>query len=85
MVQENLTEENLAKCRNVIYSLIKMESKGDQLPVPIQTTANNKTKTLKKEEQYKVYIIFISVYSEIRNTREYIEFLTLIVIFNKNR
>ena len=55
MVQENLTEENLAKCRNVIYSLIKMESKGDQLPVPIQTTANNKTKTLKKEEQYKVY------------------------------
>ena len=55
MVQEDLTEENLAKCRNVIYSLIKMESKGDQLPVPIQTTANNKTKTLKKEEQYKVY------------------------------
>ena len=55
MVQENLTEENLAKCRNVIYSLVKMESKGDQLPVPIQTTANNKTKTLKKEEQYKVY------------------------------
>ena len=64
MVQENLTEENLAKCRNVIYSLIKMESKGDQLPVPIQTTANNKTKTLKKEEQYKVYNFF-SVYSEI--------------------
>ena len=53
-MQEELTEENLAKCRNVIYSLIKKESKGDQLPVPIQTTANNKTKTLKKEEQYKV-------------------------------
>ena len=54
MVQEELTEENLAKCRNVIYSLIKMESKGDPLPVPMQTTSNNKTKTLKKEEQYKV-------------------------------
>ena len=54
MVQDELTEENLAKCRNVIYSLIKMESKGDPLPVPMQTTANNKTKTLKKEEQYKV-------------------------------
>ena len=54
MVQEELTEENLAKCRNVIYSLIKMESKGDPLPVPMQTTANNKAKTLKKEEQYKV-------------------------------
>ena len=54
MVQEELTEENLAKCRNVIYSLIKMESKGDPLPVPMQTTSNNKTKMLKKEEQYKV-------------------------------
>ena len=56
LVQEELTEENLAKCRNVIYSLIKMESKGDPLPVPMQTTSNNKTKTLKKEEQYKVTI-----------------------------
>jgi len=54
LVQEELTEENLAKCRNVIYSLIKMESKGDPLPVPMQTTSNNKTKTLKKEEQYKM-------------------------------
>ena len=33
-----------------------MESKGDPLPVPMQTTANNKTKTLKKDEQYKVII-----------------------------
>ena len=33
-----------------------MESKGDPLPVPMQTTSNNKTKTLKKEEQYKVSI-----------------------------
>ena len=33
-----------------------MESKGDPLPVPMQTTSNNKTKTLKKEEQYKVTI-----------------------------
>ena len=81
MVQENLTEENLAKCRNVIYSLIKMESKGDQLPVPIQTTANNKTKTLKKEEQYKVY----NFYQCILRNKKYFEFLTLIVIFNKNR
>ena len=84
MVQENLTEENLAKCRNVIYSLIKMESKGDQLPVPIQTTANNKTKTLKKEEQYKVYDFYQYI---LRNKKYvlYIQFLTLIVIFNKNR
>ena len=80
MVQENLTEENLAKCRNVIYSLIKMESKGDQLPVPIQTTANNKTKTLKKEEQYKVY----NFYQCILRNKKYYEFLSLIVIFNKN-
>ena len=84
MVQEDLTEENLAKCRNVIYSLIKMESKGDQLPVPIQTTANNKTKTLKKEEQYKVYNFYQYI---LRNKKYvlYIQFLTLIVIFNKNR
>ena len=84
MVQEDLTEENLAKCRNVIYSLIKMESKGDQLPVPIQTTANNKTKTLKKEEQYKVYDFYQYI---LRNKKYvlYIQFLTLIVIFNKNR
>lgn len=54
MVQEELSEENLAKCRNVIYSLIKMESKREPLPVPMQTTPNNKTKTLKKEEQYKM-------------------------------
>ena len=33
-----------------------MESKGDPLPVPMQTTVNNKTKTLKKDEQYKVII-----------------------------
>lgn len=81
MVQENLTEENLAKCRNVIYSLIKMESKGDQLPVPIQTTANNKTKTLKKEEQYKVY----NFYQCILRNKKYYEFLSLIVIFYKNK
>ena len=58
MVQEELSDENLAECRKVIYTLLKMEDKGEPLPVPMQTTANNKTKSMKKEEQYKVNSIF---------------------------
>ena len=35
-------------------SIVSMEHKEMPLPVPMQTTANNKTKTLKKDEQYKM-------------------------------
>lgn len=54
MMQEELTEEDLAECRKVIYSLLSMENKLEQLPASVQTLPNGKTKMLKKEEQYKV-------------------------------
>ena len=54
MVEEELTEEDLAECRKVIYALISMENKSEVLPVPAQTSGTGKSKMLKKEEQYKV-------------------------------
>ena len=53
MLQEELTEEDLAECRKAIYVLISMENKGDPLPAAVVTSASGKPKTLKKEEQYK--------------------------------
>jgi hypothetical protein len=54
-LQEELTEENLAECRKIIYALLAMEHKGDALPVPmIPTSSGGKAKTLKKDDQYKL-------------------------------
>jgi len=53
MVQEELTEENLAECRKIIYSLLSMENRGDMLPVPVSTSISGKGKTMKKDDQYK--------------------------------
>ncbi len=55
ILQEELTDENLAECRNIIYNLLNMEHKGDLLPVPLlPSTTGGKSKTLKKEDQYKM-------------------------------
>jgi len=53
MVQEELTEENLAECRKIIYSLLSMENRGEMLPVPVSTSVSGKGKTMKKDDQYK--------------------------------
>jgi len=53
MVQEELTEENLAECRKIIYSLLSMENRGDMLPVPVSSSISGKGKTMKKDDQYK--------------------------------
>jgi hypothetical protein len=53
MMQEELSEEDLAECRKVIYTLLSMENKSEVLPVPVLTTNTGKMKTMKKEEQYK--------------------------------
>ncbi len=54
MVQDELSEEDLGECRKAIYALLAMESKGDVLPGPVQTTAGGKTKSTKKDEQYRI-------------------------------
>ncbi|CAB4057042.1 Trafficking protein particle complex subunit 2-like protein,Integrator complex subunit 13 [Lepeophtheirus salmonis] len=46
---DELTEEDLAECRKVIYNLLSMENKGEILPVPV-----TKSKSGKKEDQYKI-------------------------------
>lgn len=56
LVQEELSEDNLAECRKVIYSLLSMEHKGEQLPVPLTApgSSGGKSKAMKKDEQYKL-------------------------------
>lgn len=59
MTQTELTDENLAECRKVIYQLLTMENKGEPLPVPpVQIMASNagggKSKAVKKDEQYRM-------------------------------
>jgi len=53
MIDSEMTEEDLAECRKVIYTLLNKETKGDMLPVPA-LAIGGKTKTMKKEEQYRV-------------------------------
>ena len=52
-MQEELTEENLAECRKIIYSLLSMENRSEMLPVPVSSSISGKGKTMKKEDQYK--------------------------------
>ena len=54
ILQDEITEEDLAECRKIIYTLLQMENKGDVLPVPVQTTSSGKCKAVKKEEQYRL-------------------------------
>lgn len=55
LVQEELTEENLAECRKIIYNLLNMEHRGEILPVPISNVSGSgKGKTMKKDDQYKL-------------------------------
>ena len=51
MMQRELSEENLAECRKVIYSLLSMENKGEQLPIPI---LHQKSRTTSKKDEYKI-------------------------------
>jgi len=53
MIDCEMTEEDLAECRKVIYTLLNKETKGDMLPVPA-LTIGGKAKTMKKDEQYRV-------------------------------
>jgi len=52
-MQEELTEDNLAECRKIIYSLLSMENRSEMLPVPVSTNISGKGKTMKKDDQYK--------------------------------
>ena len=52
IMQAELTEENLAECRRVIYSLLSMENKGEQLPVPLVHQKNSRTNS--KKDEYKI-------------------------------
>ena len=54
IMQDEISEEDLAECRKIIYTLLQMENKGDVLPVPVQTSSSGKSKSLKKEEQYRM-------------------------------
>ena len=53
--QEMLTEEGVAECQKVIYSLVSMENKGESLPSPLVVTPNpSNKKGSRKEEQYRL-------------------------------
>ena len=49
-----MTEENLAECRKIIYSLLAMENRSEMLPVPVSSSISGKGKTPKKDDQYKI-------------------------------
>ncbi|KAF2366202.1 Cell cycle regulator Mat89Bb [Trinorchestia longiramus] len=48
IVQSELTDEQVVDCKQVIFSLLKMEVQGDSL-----NTSHVRTKGLKREDQYK--------------------------------
>ena len=50
---DTITEEQLAECRKILYSLINMEAKGDPLPGPLANTNPGK-KGGRKDEQYRL-------------------------------
>lgn len=54
IMQEEISEEELIECKKTIFLLLSMENKGDVLPVPVVSNSQGKSKTLKKEEQYRV-------------------------------
>jgi len=60
VMQKELSEENLAECRRVIYSLLSMENKGEQLPVPLiqQQQKNSQQRgsssSSKQKDEYKI-------------------------------
>merc|ERR1711962_1700727 len=50
---DTISEEQLAECRKILYSLINMEAKGDPLPGPLANTNPGK-KGGRKDEQYRL-------------------------------
>ena len=63
LLQEELTEENLAECRKIIFSLHSMEHRGELLPVPMTASASGgKGKTMKKDEQYRLMFTELEKY-----------------------
>jgi len=63
LVQEELSEDNLAECRKIIFSLHSMEHRGELLPVPMTTSASGgKGKTMKKDEQYRLMFTELEKY-----------------------
>lgn len=48
MVQSELTEDQIMECRQVIFDLLNMEARGENL-----NTSHVRTKGLKREDQYK--------------------------------
>ena len=62
-LQEELSEDNLAECRKIIFSLHSMEHRGELLPVPMTTSASGgKGKTMKKDEQYRLMFTELEKY-----------------------
>jgi len=53
LLQDTITEEQLAEARKILYSLISMEAKGDALPGPLAGTNPGK-KGGRKDEQYRL-------------------------------
>ena len=49
---DTLTEEGVAECQKIIYSLISMETKAETLPGPLAGTNTGK-KGGRKDEQYR--------------------------------
>lgn len=53
VLKESLTEEDLAECRKVIFSVMSMEQKGESLPGPLGQPLPPGKKGGKREEQYR--------------------------------
>jgi len=53
LLGDTITEEQLAECRKILYSLLTMETKGDPLPGPLAGTNPGK-KGGRKDEQYRL-------------------------------
>jgi len=61
-----LSEEQVAECRKMIYSLMSMEAKGDPLPGPLSVTGSSgnpkKSGGARKEEQYRMMFLELEKY-----------------------
>ncbi|XP_023342106.1 integrator complex subunit 13 isoform X2 [Eurytemora carolleeae] len=54
LLKENMLEDDLAECRDVIFAIISMENRGEGLPGPFGQIVLPGKKGGKKEEQYRV-------------------------------
>lgn len=54
MVKEDLTKDEILKCKQVIFGLLQLEAKHENLPVPSVGGGRGGKSSIRREEQYRL-------------------------------